>query len=125
MAKYSYHQTDKTQAAIVAAMTKAGATVWKIGRPVDLLVACQGQTALAECKTATGKLNAFQDAFLAAWPGVWRVVRTPEDGVALVADLKRLATAAAAAVDRRLKLVAEICGSVAGRKARRIPPPAY
>ena len=48
-------RTDANQAAIVAAMRAAGASVWAIGLPVDLVVGVAGKTALVEVKTLVGK----------------------------------------------------------------------
>jgi hypothetical protein len=48
-------RVDANQAEIVAAMRAAGACVWIIGLPVDLLVGCAGKTALVEVKRLEGK----------------------------------------------------------------------
>jgi hypothetical protein len=49
-------RTDATQSEIVDALRKAGAYVWIIGLPVDLLVGVGGRhTVLVECKSLTGK----------------------------------------------------------------------
>ena len=57
-------------------MRAAGASVWPIKLPVDLLVGVNGVTALVECKTLTGKRNPkpsrytdLQRDFMAAWRG--------------------------------------------------------
>jgi hypothetical protein len=87
------HAVDRNEALIVDAMRIAGATVYKLGRPLDLLVAVHGQTGLAEVKMPKGKLRASQSAFLATWPGLCAILRTPEEGMAFVRQLKRDARA--------------------------------
>lgn len=46
---------------------------------VDLFVACVGVTHAVEVKTDDGRLNDAQEAFLAAWSGRFRIVRTQEE----------------------------------------------
>jgi hypothetical protein len=73
-------RVDATQAAVVAALRAAGATVWVLGLPVDLLVGFVGatgrQTLLMECKSLTGKrapkpkrYTDLQLEFLRDWRG--------------------------------------------------------
>ena len=69
-------RVDANQSAIVAAMRSAGASVWPVGLPVDLLVGIGGVTVLVECKTLTGKrapkpasYTPLQAEFMAAWKG--------------------------------------------------------
>jgi hypothetical protein len=69
-------RVDSTQAAIVEALRTAGAYVWIIGLPVDLLVGYCGKTLLMEVKTLTGKREPhakgytdLQRDFLASWTG--------------------------------------------------------
>ncbi len=88
MASFEIHGVDGNEAIIVEAMRAHGATVHKIGRPVDLLVAIHEQTALVEVKMPKKALRASQAKFLQTWPGVWAITRTVEDGIALVAALK-------------------------------------
>ena len=80
-------RTDANQAEIVAAMRKAGATVWVIGLPVDLLIGHRGQTMLMEIKTLTGKRapranahTALQVSFMASWLGGAVATVTDVDG---------------------------------------------
>jgi len=80
-------RTDANQAEIVAAMRKAGATVWVIGLPCDLLIGHRGQTLLMEVKTLTGKrapkaakYTALQVSFMAAWLGGAVATVTDVDG---------------------------------------------
>ena len=46
-------RVDANQAEIVAALRQAGASVWIIGIPVDLLVGFRGMTIAVEIKTIT------------------------------------------------------------------------
>jgi len=69
-------RVDANQAQIVAALRDAGASVWIIGLPVDLLVGFRGQSLLMEVKTTTGKRNPkparhtdLQRTFMAEWLG--------------------------------------------------------
>ena len=69
-------RTDANQADIVAAMRAAGASVWIIGIPVDLLIGYRGKSLLMEIKTLTGKrepkaarYTPLQIAFLTEWRG--------------------------------------------------------
>ena len=63
-------RVDATQAQIVSAFRAAGAYVWIIGLPVDLLVGYKGSTILVECKSGpTKRLTALQRDFFENWPG--------------------------------------------------------
>lgn len=69
-------RVDANQAEIVAALRKAGASVWIIGLPVDLLVGFRGQSLLMEVKTITGKREPkpskhtqLQKDFMLDWRG--------------------------------------------------------
>lgn len=63
-------RTDANQTEIVAALRKAGAYVWVIGLPVDLLVGHKGRTFLVEVKTTSKKrLTPLQADFFDNWPG--------------------------------------------------------
>jgi Holliday junction resolvase len=69
-------RTDANQADIVSAMRAAGASVWIIGMPVDLLVGAYGKTIPVEVKTMTGKKaprakdhTRLQVEFLESWRG--------------------------------------------------------
>ena len=75
------HRSDLSQAAIVEALRAAGAFVWHIGEPVDLLVWAQGRWTPMECKTGKRKRKdqPGQDAFLKAFSVP--VVRTPEEAL--------------------------------------------
>jgi hypothetical protein len=63
-------RVDKNQEEIVSALRAAGAYVWIIGLPVDLLVGYKGQTFLVEVKNGPRKrLTALQDDFFKNWSG--------------------------------------------------------
>ena len=92
---------DLTQPAIVEALTRIGVAVEFIGKPLDLLVHSKafcphchgelpkGKTELMECKDPSreGWKDEFTKAqveFIARWPGVIHVARSPEEAVRLV-----------------------------------------
>jgi hypothetical protein len=69
-------RVDANQQAIVDALRAAGASVWIIGLPVDLIAGKNGHTLLLEVKTLTGKRNPrpagytqLQRHFMASWRG--------------------------------------------------------
>lgn len=63
-------RVDANQQAIVKALRDAGAFVWIIGLPVDLLVGFSGQTYLVEVKDGSKKrLTRLQEDFFASWCG--------------------------------------------------------
>jgi hypothetical protein len=69
-------RVDENQALIVSALRSAGASVWIIGLPVDLVVCVGGHTVLCEVKGLTGKrepkaraYTPLQQAFMADWRG--------------------------------------------------------
>ena len=63
-------RVDANQQAIVAALRAAGAYVWIIGLPVDLLVGYQQHTYLMEIKTTSKKrLTGLQADFFLRWAG--------------------------------------------------------
>lgn len=63
-------RVDANQTQIVSALRAAGAYVWIIGLPVDLLVGYGNHTWLMECKSGPRKhLTALQDDFFKNWCG--------------------------------------------------------
>ena len=61
---------DANQTAVVSALRAAGAYVWIIGLPVDLLVGYKGHTFLVEVKDGPRKrLTALQQDFFDNWSG--------------------------------------------------------
>lgn len=63
-------RVDANQDQIVSALRAAGAYVWIIGLPVDLLVGYKGHTFLVEVKDGARKrLTALQKDFFQSWTG--------------------------------------------------------
>lgn len=63
-------RVDENQKAIVQALRDAGAYVWIIGLPVDLLVGYKNWTFLMEIKTTSKKrLTPLQADFFQNWKG--------------------------------------------------------
>jgi hypothetical protein len=63
-------RVDQNQAQVVSALRAAGAYVWIIGLPVDLLVGYKGHTFLVEIKDGPKKhLTALQQDFFDNWSG--------------------------------------------------------
>jgi hypothetical protein len=61
---------DANEAAIITALEAAGAYVWVIGLPVDLLVGYKGHTFLVEVKNGPKRrLTALQADFFESWGG--------------------------------------------------------
>lgn len=61
---------DANQTAVVSALRAAGAYVWIIGLPVDLLVGYKGHSFLVEVKNGPRKrLTALQEDFFNNWSG--------------------------------------------------------
>jgi hypothetical protein len=91
-------KVDANQSEIIDAMRLAGASVYIIGLPVDIIVGVNGHTALVEIKILVGKRKPkpagytdLQNKFMATWRG--GAVSTITDiagALALVAMLKGL-----------------------------------
>lgn len=63
-------RVDANQEAIVSALRAAGAYVWVIGLPVDLLVGYKGHTFCVEVKSGPRKrLTKLQADFFENWSG--------------------------------------------------------
>ena len=63
-------RVDANQEQVVSALRAAGAYVWIIGLPVDLLVGYKGWTILMEVKDGPKKrLTPLQNDFFENWPG--------------------------------------------------------
>lgn len=63
-------RVDKNQAEIVKALRNAGAYVWIIGLPVDLLVGYKNRTILVEIKSSSkARLTGLQADFFENWCG--------------------------------------------------------
>ncbi len=83
-------RVDANQEAIVSALRNAGAFVWIIGLPVDLLVGYQQQTYLVEIKTTSKKrLTKLQTDFFLKWTGglLYRI-DSPEAALRMIEEIK-------------------------------------
>jgi hypothetical protein len=83
-------RTDANQEAIVKALRDAGAYVWVISLPVDLLVGYKDHTFLVEIKTdARKRLTALQADFFENWSGSTLArVDSPEAALRMIGILK-------------------------------------
>jgi hypothetical protein len=83
-------KVDKNQKEIVSALRLAGAYVWVIGLPVDLLVGYKGHTFLVEVKDGPKKrLTALQDDFFKNWSGSTLArIDGPEAALRMIGVLK-------------------------------------
>lgn len=77
---------DANQTAIVDRLRACSVSVEIIGKPLDLLICHQGQTALMEVKNPEGKNEFTKDQveFLARWPGKVHIVRSPDEALRAV-----------------------------------------
>jgi hypothetical protein len=78
------HRADNNQDEIVKALEKIGCTVYKIGRPVDLLVGYRTFNFALDVKSKTGTMTPFQKKFFAGWKGQVRIVRSAEEAIDVV-----------------------------------------
>ena len=78
------HRADNNQAEIVAALEEIGCTVYKIGRPTDLLVGYRAHNFLIECKGQRVRLTKFQKEYFPKWRGQLRIVKSVDDAIELV-----------------------------------------
>jgi hypothetical protein len=83
-------RVDANQDQIVVALRAAGAYVWIIGLPVDLLVGYKGHTFLVEIKTdARKRLTALQRDFFENWGGSTLArVDSPDAALRMIGVLK-------------------------------------
>jgi hypothetical protein len=82
-------RVDANQAEVVAQLRAAGAYVWVIGLPVDLLVGYNGQTFLVEIKDGPSKaLTRLQQDFFGNWigGGLYRI-DGPENALRMIGVL--------------------------------------
>jgi len=78
--KYNANR-DRNEPEIVNFLKERGCLVWRLSRPVDLLIHHpDGHTYLAEVKTPEGKLNQLQQQFLREWPNV-AILRSKDDAM--------------------------------------------
>jgi hypothetical protein len=83
-------RVDANQAQIVSALRAAGAYVWIIGLPVDLLVGYKNHTFLVEIKNGPQKrLTGLQADFFENWSGSTLVrVDSPEAALRMIGVIK-------------------------------------
>jgi len=83
-------RVDANQDQIVVALRAAGAYVWIISLPVDLLVGYKGHTFLVEIKTdAKQRLTALQQDFFQNWGGSTLArVDSPDAALRMIGVLK-------------------------------------
>jgi len=83
-------RVDATQDQIVSALRAAGAYVWIIGLPVDLLVGYKGHTFLVECKSGSKKrLTKLQADFFENWSGSTLArIDSPEAALRMIGVLR-------------------------------------
>ena len=81
---------DANATQVVTALRAAGAYVWIIGLPVDLLVGYKGHTFLVEIKDGPKKrLTALQEAFFAKWDGGTLIrIDGPEAALRMIGVMK-------------------------------------
>ena len=82
---------DANEGIIIAALEAMGCLVYRMDTPVDLLVynVRSGAILLVEVKTKRGTLTKDQRTFAEYWP--IHVVRTPDEAIALVQNVRRAA----------------------------------
>ena len=83
-------RVDANQDQIVSALRAAGAYVWIIGLPVDLLVGFRGQTFLIEIKSGSKRrFTAIQADFFENWSGSTLCrVDSPEAALRMIGIIK-------------------------------------
>jgi hypothetical protein len=79
---------DANEPEIVAALQAAGASVYRLDQPVDLLIGYRGRCIIAEVKLPKSSLNDNQQKFFASWRGPTPpILRTVEDAMRLIEAL--------------------------------------
>ena len=83
-------RVDANQTQIVSALRAAGAYVWIIGLPVDLLVGYKGHTFLVEVKDGSKKrLTKLQADFFENWSGSTLArIDSPEAALRMIGVVK-------------------------------------
>jgi hypothetical protein len=84
-------RVDQNQTQIVSALRAAGAYVWIIGLPVDLLVGYNNHTFLVEIKTDSKKrLTKLQADFFENWiGGTLCRIDSPEAALRMLSTIKQ------------------------------------
>ncbi len=83
-------RVDANQDQIVSALRAAGAYVWIIGLPVDLLVGFRGHTFLVEIKSGSKRrFTALQADFFSNWSGSTLCrIDSPESALRMIGIIK-------------------------------------
>jgi hypothetical protein len=83
-------RVDENQKSVVDALRKAGAYVWIIGLPVDLLVGYKNHTFLVEIKSTSKKrLTGLQADFFENWAGgTLARIDSPEAALRMIGTIK-------------------------------------
>ena len=83
-------RVDANQDQIIIALRAAGASVWIISLPVDLLVGYKGHTFLVEIKTGSKeRLTALQADFFESWGGgTLARIDSPDAALRMIGVLK-------------------------------------
>ena len=82
------HRRDSNHKALVTALERLGWAVCdtsqgcQVGAP-DLFIAKGGRVVACEVKAAKGRVSAWQEAFLKAWPGEVVILRNIQDVINL------------------------------------------
>ncbi len=84
-------RVDANQPDIVKALRKVGATVFVIGRPVDLLVGYRNKNWIFEVKDPDQpawdrKLTSFQQTFFDEWRGQRDKIETAEEAIKIITE---------------------------------------
>jgi len=86
--KYA-NRRDANEAEIVKALEAIGCTVFRLDRPVDLLVGYRGYTFCLEVKQRGRENRKDQQAqrdWMKGWKGHVRIVFSPEEAISLVTE---------------------------------------
>lgn len=83
-------RVDQNQDQVISALRAAGAYVWIIGLPVDLLVGYKGKTILVEIKNGSKKrLTKLQADFFENWSGSTLArIDSPEAALRMIGVVK-------------------------------------
>lgn len=75
------NKRDRNEREIIRTLIAAGATVYQLDQPCDLLVGYHGINKLIEVKDKGGSLTDDQVKFRAEWEGQYTVVWTSDDAL--------------------------------------------
>ena len=84
------NKRDASETAIVSTLEAMGCSVYRLDKPVDLLIRIGTRSYLAECKTGKGKLTQEQVKFMASGWEVW-ILRNEQDAVNMCNMIRRQA----------------------------------